>query len=136
MISLNGDCSMYICSMLRKAAVWILLLVMIFETSGKTALLINFELHRDYFAKVLCVKKDIPDNCCKGSCQLTKEIKEQDERESKSFPALQVKSELLFFETKESKLHFFMAASDLSYGEFYSSLKSGHTGDIIKPPIA
>lgn len=122
--------------MLRKAAVWILLLVMIFETSGKTALLINFELHRDYFAKELCIKKDIPDNCCKGSCQLTKEIKEQDERESKSFPALQVKSELLFFETKESKLHFFMAISELPFNELCSPLMTGHKGDVIKPPIA
>ena len=122
--------------MLRKAAVWILLFVMIFETSGKTALLINFELRRDYFAKELCVKKDIPDNCCKGSCQLTKEIKEQDERETKSFPLVQVKSELLFFETRESKLRFYRASSELPYDELYTTVKSGHTTEVIKQPIA
>lgn len=122
--------------MLRKAAVWILLFVMIFETSGKTALLINFELRRDYFATELCVKKDIPDNCCKGSCQLTKEIKEQDERETKSFPLVQVKSELLFFETRESKLRFYRASSELPYDELYTTVKSGHTTEVIKPPIA
>ena len=122
--------------MLRKAAVWILLFVMFFETSGKTALLINFELRRDYFAKELCVKKDIPDNCCKGSCQLTKEIKEQDERETKSFPLVQVKSELLFFETRESKLRFYRASSELPYDELYTTVKSGHTTEVIKPPIA
>jgi hypothetical protein len=127
---------MYICDMLRKAAVWILLFVMIFETSGKTMLLLSFEMNRDFIAKELCVKKDIPDNCCKGSCQLTREMKEQDDRESKSFPSLQVKSELLFFETKESKLHFYMASLFVPFHDFIVREDNGHTTELMKPPIA
>ncbi len=64
-----------------------ILILAIFATSiSKSLIVADFELNRDYFAKELCIKKDIPDNCCKGSCQLQKELK-QDDSSDNSVPA-------------------------------------------------
>lgn len=53
-----------------------ILILSIFTTSiSKSLIVVDFELNRDYFAKELCVKKNIPGNCCKGICQLKKELK-------------------------------------------------------------
>jgi hypothetical protein len=124
---------MYICDMLRKAAVWILLFVMIFETSGKTMLLLSFEMNRDFIAKELCVKKDIPDNCCKGSCQLTKELKEQDERESKSFPSVVVKSEVMFF-LDITSLKYYLPSMVMYFVGLHENMLSGVALNLLRPP--
>ena len=55
-----------------------LILAILTESVSRSIIVIDFELNRDYFAKELCVKKDIPDNCCKGSCALKKELKAKD----------------------------------------------------------
>jgi hypothetical protein len=119
--------------MLRKAAVWILLFVMIFETSGKTMLLLSFEMNRDFIAKELCVKKDIPDNCCKGSCQLTKELKEQDERESKSFPSVVVKSEVMFF-LDITSLKYYLPSMVMYFVGLHENMLSGVALKLLRPP--
>lgn len=124
---------MYICDMLRTAAVWILLFVMIFETSGKTMLLLSFEMNRDFIAKELCVKKDIPDNCCKGSCQLTKEMKEQDERESKSFPSVVIKSEVMFV-CDITAMKYYLPSMVMCFVGLHEDMLSGVALKLLRPP--
>jgi hypothetical protein len=40
---------------------------------------IEYSFFKGYIAKNLCVKKDVPDNCCQGKCFVEKQIKIADE---------------------------------------------------------
>lgn len=40
---------------------------------------IDYAINKDYIAKNLCIKKDIPNNCCQGKCHLNKQIKKVEE---------------------------------------------------------
>ena len=108
---------------------------MLFETGSKSLLFLNFELHRDYFAKELCVKKDVPGNCCQGSCQLTKEIKEQDAREKQQAPLSTVKSEVSVFEMPACELAFFKNFQLLLEIQKTNMISLGFYGEILRPPI-
>ncbi len=35
---------------------------------------IHYVIHKKYYKEILCVKRNIPGNCCEGKCQLKKEI--------------------------------------------------------------
>lgn len=61
---------------------------------SRSILLLNYELRHDYFATILCEKKDVPNNSCKGGCYLIKELKAQDEQERKQGSNSQVKFEM------------------------------------------
>lgn len=78
--------------MLTRFLALILMMVFLMGSFTKSMLFLDYELRQDYFASTLCEKKDIPDNSCHGMCQLKKEIKEQDERESKQGKS-EIKSE-------------------------------------------
>ncbi len=40
---------------------------------------IDYAINKDYIAKNLCVKKEIPNNCCQGKCYLNKQIQKSEE---------------------------------------------------------
>jgi hypothetical protein len=40
---------------------------------------IHYVFHKKYYKDILCVKRNIPGNCCEGKCQLKKEIKVSEE---------------------------------------------------------
>jgi hypothetical protein len=42
----------------------------------------GFLFNSDFIAEVLCVNKEIPDNCCKGKCFLDNEVKKSEEEQS------------------------------------------------------
>ena len=94
-----------------------ILILSIFATSiSKSLIVIDFELNRDYFAKELCVKKDIPDNCCKGICQLQKELKQEDSNEHSGPSQIILKFELTgLSEQLENTLDFNPVFSSLNY---------------------
>jgi hypothetical protein len=65
---------------------------------SKLAILIHFEMNRDYIAKNLCVKKKVASNCCKGSCQLNKQLLEQEKKDKQSpLQSIKNKAELSYF---------------------------------------
>lgn len=50
---------------------------------------LEYAIHQDYFAKVLCVNKDKPEMHCNGKCHLKKEIKKstgENSNEQKPLP--------------------------------------------------
>ena len=59
----------------------ILTLIIFLSSIGKTLLLVDFVINRDYIANKLCEKKELKGNCCKGYCQLTKQLKQEENRE-------------------------------------------------------
>lgn len=66
----------------------------------------NFELNRDYIAKNICVKKDIPDNSCKGSCHLKKQLDEEEKKEETPVRNLKEVKEFQVFCQQRSPFEF------------------------------
>lgn len=52
----------------------ILLLVFACTSILKLGVVVNYMIQFDFYSKVLCVNKDIPESNCHGQCQLNKEI--------------------------------------------------------------
>ncbi len=85
-----------------------LLFGMLLQTTAKLAILINFKINQEYIAKNLCVNKDVPDSCCKGSCQLNEDLEEEEKSENpEALPNLKDKFELLPFTLTSKKDWFF-----------------------------
>ncbi len=112
-----------------------LILAILTESVSRSIIVIDFELHRDYFAKELCVKKDIPDNCCKGSCALKKELKQEDEREKSPAAGISVKNEIVYFIQSEYCFHFYRNASKVETTVVVKPLEDGFAGAIFRPPL-
>lgn len=62
----------------------------------------DFEIRRDYIAKVLCVERDNPITICKGSCYLTTNLQKaaEHEKQTKNTNPIQ---ELVFFLTESNQ---------------------------------
>jgi len=73
-----------------------ILLSIVIQSSGSLVILINFKIHQEYIARVLCEKKDIPNNSCKGNCQLTKKLNQQQETEKQLPPDIYLREYVLY----------------------------------------
>ena len=51
------------------------LLILVFYLISPVIPYIHYAVFKEYIAKNLCVKKDIPHNCCQGKCYLEKQVK-------------------------------------------------------------
>jgi hypothetical protein len=51
------------------------------QSFSKVLVLMNFQLHKDYIANNLCLKKQVKNNHCKGSCHLKKELDKEEKKE-------------------------------------------------------
>ncbi|MBP6730968.1 MAG: hypothetical protein KA149_02855 [Chitinophagales bacterium] len=69
--------------MLKKLAVYSLLLLLLVQTSGKLAILGYYTLNKKYITENLCVNRSKPKMHCNGHCYLSKQLKKSDEREQK-----------------------------------------------------
>ncbi|HEY1039464.1 MAG TPA: hypothetical protein VGF30_08680 [Bacteroidia bacterium] len=80
-----------------RALVSILLLaVILFQTTAKLSILIQFKINQDYIAKNLCINRAKPKSCCEGSCHLNKQLEEEEKQENvPSAPNLKGKFELM-----------------------------------------
>ena len=51
------------------------LFILVFYLISPVIPYIHYAVFKEYIAKNLCVKKDIPHNCCHGKCYLEKQVK-------------------------------------------------------------
>jgi hypothetical protein len=111
-----------------------LIVIMLLDTCSKSFIVLNFELNKDYYAKVLCVKKNIAGNKCNGHCHLKKELRAEDQRENKAPSSSQVKYEVNYLNTFSEKLSFFIP--QLSVLNFYFKVKNEiqFSGSVFRPP--
>ncbi len=54
-----------------------MLVAVVLQGVNRWAVYVQFQLKREFIAKNLCIKKAIKNNCCKGSCQLSKRLGEE-----------------------------------------------------------
>lgn len=68
------------------------------QNISKFVVIVKFEMNREYIAKNLCVQKKKKNNCCKGSCQLNKKLKDADKNEQPAnTPSLKEKTQVQMF---------------------------------------
>jgi len=60
----------------------ILLLSISWQATAKSYIFIQFKLNQNELAATVCENKDKPKSCCAAKCQLDKEIKKEEKRQS------------------------------------------------------
>jgi hypothetical protein len=51
------------------------LLILVFYLISPVIPYIHYAVFKEYIEQNLCIKKDIPNNCCRGKCYLEKQVK-------------------------------------------------------------
>ena len=59
---------------MNKIVAIVLFLGVLFQSMSKLVVIVNYEIHKDYIVKNLCENRDKPKMCCKGKCQLKKQL--------------------------------------------------------------
>ena len=78
---------------MRRFISGILMLSILFSSLGSGLLVIHYLMNKEYYATVLCENVDKPKMKCHGTCQLQKEIKEQEKNEKGPLASLKLKHE-------------------------------------------
>ena len=110
------------------------LLGILLQNFGKVYILLRFEMNQAYIAKTLCVKKDEPDNCCKGHCYLNKQLEEEDKKEkSPASTGIKDKEEIQYCQINQSFV--FYSSSFIEIKTPYCPYVSEGIGStIFRPP--
>lgn len=104
--------------MIRRIFGILLILVSLFSTAGKLAVFTYYQLNKDYIAANLCVKKDVPDSCCKGSCFLEDSLQKVDSPEPDAevpYPDLSNIKEQLVYQNAIINTHFKITLLPVGY---------------------
>jgi len=120
---------------LKKLFFILALLAVSFQTVATGIVYLRFELNRDYIAKNLCVKKEIKNNCCQGSCHLKKQLGAEDKKERSPAPQIKVQGQLTLFFQSHSFVQFLPAlfAGDV-YLPYHFSKKPSRGFAVFHPP--
>ena len=59
---------------IKQWIIWALLIAFSWPYLYKSGVILDFYINRDKIAKENCIQKNIPNNCCKGSCQLNQSL--------------------------------------------------------------
>jgi hypothetical protein len=103
------------------------------QNFGKFLILVNFELNRAYITKNLCVKKEDPNNCCKGKCYLKKQIEQEEKKEESPSTSLKDKEEIQYCQNLEH-LRFLRNTSSEVKTPYQSFISEGIDQVIYRPP--
>jgi hypothetical protein len=113
-----------------------ILLVFSFLTQNisKLIIVINFRINQEYIAKNLCEKKDEPESCCHGKCELKKQLDEEDKKEN--FPETTFKDKFEKQNYYTPTLNVFASSESVSEPNFnyISSISSTGLSEIFHPP--
>ncbi|MEY2793053.1 MAG: hypothetical protein RJA76_1045 [Bacteroidota bacterium] len=69
---------------MKKYIAILLLLVMQSSLLNQWSMVMYYQVNRDFIAQNFCVNKDKPKLNCNGHCYLAKQLKKQEEKETKS----------------------------------------------------
>ena len=88
----------------KKLLAYIALAGILMQFGSKLFIVAGFILQRDYISQELCEKKDIPGNCCLGSCQLKKQLAEDETEKVPAGSVREIHELLLFHESSMIRL--------------------------------
>jgi hypothetical protein len=74
---------------------YLLILLVLLQTFSREVLVVDFTLHRATITARFCMNKARPQLHCDGKCYFAKQLKKQEDRESKSASPLKERLEML-----------------------------------------
>src|SRR6188768_4226745 len=98
----------------------ILMLLLFTQTFSKWAIVLEYQLNKDYIAQKLCVNKVKPKLNCNGKCQMMKRLAEEEKENSSntSNNTSKIKiQELLFSNETNQPAMLLLIAPQLAYNE-------------------
>jgi len=115
----------------------LLSLAILVLSSGKTFILLNYAVNKEFIAKNLCENRNKPKMNCNGKCHLKKELQKEEKKDQSPFSSMKEKVEVQLFNShckvNAPILSFEKINLSVVYNQNYSSLNSG---SIFHPPQA
>lgn len=68
-----------------------LITILTFPFLLKIGIVSNYALHKDFYAKILCINQEKPELSCEGKCALNKELKSTEGKDGEQENSLPVK---------------------------------------------
>jgi hypothetical protein len=76
---------------------FILISGILLQLFSKPLILLEFSINRIYINQVLCEQRSFSENSCKGKCHLRKQLKKDDQQDSKNNMPKSTQSEIVWF---------------------------------------
>jgi len=115
-----------------------MLMAVVLQGVNRWAIYVQFQLNREYIAKNLCIKKDIKNNCCQGSCQLSKRLGQQDDPQQNtgSTQSKQQHEQVLYLDVfQEHAFECTRSKDTKAIFHYVSNLPTGSVTPPFHPPI-
>lgn len=119
--------------MLRVLTISFLILVLTAPLLLRNYTIISFYVQRDRIASELCEKREVKNNCCKGSCVLKKEIEKTEEGDQK-LPSNLKNTELIFLVGPNEDIQWTFFLSPKIFTSSYSFSVAQSEPDAVEHP--
>lgn len=113
--------------------------VFLLQTFSTTIVLADYQLNKDYIAKVLCINKSKPKMHCNGKCHLKKELSKAEKKEKSPVNPTNEKSKFQLFSEKLISVDLFSTIAfviNTSLSDYCFPLSDKHLDSIFHPPQA
>lgn len=84
--------------MVRFLTIWLLTAAVFLQSFAPLVILVDFKIHQDFIAEVLCINRDEPELQCNGQCHLKDKLSEQQEQEQQAPYRAEEKIPVFFLE--------------------------------------
>lgn len=84
--------------MIRFVTIWLLTLAVFLQSLAPLLILVDFKIHQDFIAEVLCINRDRPELQCNGQCHLQDKLSEQQQKEQQLPKQVEEKIPVFFME--------------------------------------
>jgi hypothetical protein len=115
----------------------VLMLVFSVKIIYPIAVIINFQLNKEFISNNICIQREVKNNCCKGSCDLNEKLNifQESDNNNQNIPFSKISkdSEILFLTIIQNwNFEVCEFQKSLFQNDFFS-LQNGYT-ELIKPP--
>lgn len=69
---------------MKRVIIPILILLMLAQTFSQWLIVLDYQINKDYIARVLCENKNRPKLKCNGKCQMMKKLAEEEKQQQSS----------------------------------------------------
>lgn len=121
--------------MIRFVTIWLLTLAVFLQSLAPLLILVDFKIHQDFIAEVLCINRDQPELQCNGQCHLQEKLSEQQEQEQQAPNRVEEKMQVFFLESLPAFWLPYLTKRMITFLPYQPHLHSLLTAnDIFHPP--
>lgn len=118
---------------------FVLVSVFLLQSLSKTIVVADYQINKEYIAKVLCVNKSKPKMHCNGKCHLKKELKKAEKKERSPANPLNEKNEIQLFSQSTSTIDLFSSViltTNTLLSDYAFHVSDTHLDSVFHPPQA